>query len=389
MQLKPTSSQKASRQKGRKQALHSFQDMLKELKAGKLLPPPGVTLSRLKREVVALVKSTKEIQDDDVLLHSKIDSLLQQRLQDNNLDGLLTLQAYWQRGDTSSAAVDESERVAASVLADGRISFKKEQQTDVPRDDDSDVESGMVEAEGPPGTSGERGESWDDDAAEAMQHASEELEKKSAAMREKRKKQGKSGNMDIINMDLQHGTIQLQVQGGDVGGEAPQELMDKIKQMVTTAMQKASSGSDDETSEESAAEESEEATSAGDPEEAASKMTKLLSQNMESIQEALRSSLGDSLGKNSIGGKPEKVKFHMFTMDDNGQVSGDMSKMLESMMQSGENVEVLEDGEAGATTVEATGDISEVLRSMLSSTVRRAAEESEGGSDDDEDVQEL
>merc|ERR1719401_635793 len=77
--------------------LHSFQEMLMDLKASRIPLPPGVTFARLKREVGVLVASTKEIQDDDVLLHNKIESLLQQRIREKGLDGLLSLQVAWRR----------------------------------------------------------------------------------------------------------------------------------------------------------------------------------------------------------------------------------------------------------------------------------------------------
>jgi hypothetical protein len=94
----PTSSSATkSRPAVKPLALHGFQEMLQELKAGTLEAPRGVGMARLKKEVVQLVASTKEIQDEDVLRHSKIESLLQQRLQEKRLDALLALQAVWRR----------------------------------------------------------------------------------------------------------------------------------------------------------------------------------------------------------------------------------------------------------------------------------------------------
>ena len=49
----------------------SVQEMLKDLKAGALQVPRGVSLSRVKKEVVVLVASTKKIQDEDVLRQYK------------------------------------------------------------------------------------------------------------------------------------------------------------------------------------------------------------------------------------------------------------------------------------------------------------------------------
>ena len=131
--------------------------MLQDLKAGRIVPPPGVTFARLKQEVRELVASTKEIQDDDVLLHSKIESLLQQRLREKGLDGLRTLQAAWRRGlqgqQGGGSAAAGAEPHKPSVR--GR--------------------PGGGEAPGRP--TEQDSEPWADDAAEAMALASAALER--------------------------------------------------------------------------------------------------------------------------------------------------------------------------------------------------------------------
>lgn len=86
--------------------LYSFQSMLRGLKANLLRLPLGISAGRLKKEVAALVASTSTIEDEDVLVHSKIESLLQQRLHEHCLDGLLVLQARWKELVDSSGDVD-------------------------------------------------------------------------------------------------------------------------------------------------------------------------------------------------------------------------------------------------------------------------------------------
>jgi len=101
------------------QGLGSFQEMLRELKAGLLDLPRGVSLARLKKEVVTLVAAAKEIQDEDVLRHSKIESLLQQRLQEKRLDGLMALQALWrQRGPVAQSSADDDMTRSADQAAE-------------------------------------------------------------------------------------------------------------------------------------------------------------------------------------------------------------------------------------------------------------------------------
>lgn len=132
-----------------KRELASFQEMLQGLKSRTLPLPPGITLQQLKRDVGVLVASTKELQDDDVLLHTKIESLLQKRLREKRLDALIALQAAWRR---KHKAPDEGE-VGDDVVAPDVTEAKEAEPA------------------------------WAAVAAEAMERASAELEKKGAKVR--------------------------------------------------------------------------------------------------------------------------------------------------------------------------------------------------------------
>jgi len=115
-------------------ALRSFRDMLKGLQDGTIQPPHGVRLAQLKKEVRSLIASTKEVQDDDVLVHSKIESLLQVRMREKNLDALLALQAEWQRNSQSR---DES---LVAEPADGNEQTAKRETP--PATDDKEGDKG-------------------------------------------------------------------------------------------------------------------------------------------------------------------------------------------------------------------------------------------------------
>jgi len=213
--------------------LRSFQEMLQGLKAARIPPPPGVTFAQLKKEVKVLVASTNEIQDNDVLLHSKIESLLQQRLREKGLDGLVALQAAWQRlskdavtsatnagkakDDTSKA--EETERVAAGDLQEPRSG------SDSVGPDDHTVASAApaVRPSAPP-----QGEQWTDVAVQAVEQASAELERKAAEVREKTKKAGGLA----FQMDLQGGTIELRL-AENTGGSL-KELMSQFSKIRET-----------------------------------------------------------------------------------------------------------------------------------------------------------
>merc|ERR1719277_15865 len=94
-------------QEAKKVTLKSFQDMFAALKTGRALPPPGVSYQQLKREVSVLVEAAQELQANDVLMHSRIESLLQKRIRDRGLDGLLALQARWWPEALGGAAGDD------------------------------------------------------------------------------------------------------------------------------------------------------------------------------------------------------------------------------------------------------------------------------------------
>jgi len=206
--------------------LRSFQEMLQGLKARTISPPPGVSFARLKREVKVLVASTKEIQDDDVLLHGKIESLLQTRLREKSLDGLLALQAAWRlraKSDVDSPAAEPEATSAAETSAKaGGVRMADATETGEKR--------------------------WTDDAAEAMDHASEALERKAAEVREKTKKQ-KAGAMEF-QMDLEKGTIELhlgnglnslkEVAGDEAISEAVQQAMAQNLQALHSQLSGAS-----------------------------------------------------------------------------------------------------------------------------------------------------
>jgi len=95
------------------------------------------------------VASTKELQDDDVLLHTKIESLLQKRLREKRLDALIALQAAWRR---KHKAPDEGE-VGDDVVAPDVTEAKEAEPA------------------------------WAAVAAEAIERASAEMEKKGAKVR--------------------------------------------------------------------------------------------------------------------------------------------------------------------------------------------------------------
>jgi len=160
-----------------KRELASFQEMLQGLKSRTLEIPPGITLQQLKREVGVLVASTKELQDDDVLLHTKIESLLQKRLREKRLDALIALQAAWRR---NHKAPDEGEVGDDAAASD--VSEAKEAQP-----------------------------AWAAVAAEAVERATAEMEKKGAKVRAKMK--------DMQSFDLQldgEGKVQVHIAKVDV-----------------------------------------------------------------------------------------------------------------------------------------------------------------------------
>eukprot|EP00929_Paragymnodinium_shiwhaense_P011640 TRINITY_DN11765_c0_g1_i2.p1 TRINITY_DN11765_c0_g1~~TRINITY_DN11765_c0_g1_i2.p1 ORF type:complete len:1069 (+),score=372.32 TRINITY_DN11765_c0_g1_i2:112-3318(+) len=175
----PSSSKPAGLSAAAKAALGSFQSMLRGVKANLLRPPPGVTFARIKKELAVLVKSTNEIHDEDVLLHSKLESLLQQRLRERSLDALIVLQAEWQtllqNGATpgSNPALEKflanEARAKGSAKPSGRAaaaatpkpSAKQEEEE---ADTDDSTTTGAEDAE--PQEEGEEGEE-DDGASES------------------------------------------------------------------------------------------------------------------------------------------------------------------------------------------------------------------------------
>jgi len=178
-----------------KRELASFQEMLQGLKSRTLPLPPGVTLQQLKREVGVLVASTKELQDDDVLLHTKIESLLQKRLREKRLDALIALQAAWRR------------KYKAIAHDEGEVG-------------DDTVASDVTEAT-------EAGPDWAAGAADAVERASAEIEKKGTEMRAKLK------GLDTQSFDLQmdgEGKVQVHIAKVDMSSMA-----DLVNQVVAAA----------------------------------------------------------------------------------------------------------------------------------------------------------
>lgn len=169
-----------------------FLEMLQALKSGSIKSPAGVPLSQLKKEMAVLVASTKEIQDDDVLMHSKIDSLLQQRVRERSLDGLLALQAEWGRRDMQGSPLQNPDQAEVDTSGD---------ESGTPS---ATITTTIAAASVP-------SDLWGEDVAEAMHQASADLEKKSIEAREKRKKD----STIEFQMESGEGTIEVRVVGGE------------------------------------------------------------------------------------------------------------------------------------------------------------------------------
>lgn len=207
-----------------KKTLRSFQDMLGDLKNGRIPPPSGVSYNQLKKEVGVLVKAAQELQADDVLVHSRIESLLQKRIRDKNLDGLLALQASWQQASPEAAIANDAND-AADTAGGGEVDQAASEEAAAAGDAADDGSEG----EGAQADPADQDE-WAEGAVEAMQKASAQLERKSAEAREKRKKQ-KVGGLDF-QLDLEGGTIELKL--GDES--ALEDLASKLTKALLTGV---------------------------------------------------------------------------------------------------------------------------------------------------------
>lgn len=193
--------------------LADFQEMLRELKSRRFQPPPGVPLTQLRREVGIFVKATKELEDTDVLQHSKVDSVIQQRLRAKSLDGLLALQASWrrelyrrQRSDFEEHLVDaESEQAAidALELQGGMDEEVLEPEAMTTADELEDGEDVM---DPPDADAEEEPETWEEEASQALRAFAQRLAQRRSSARQA----GKGGDGQV-EMDLDAGSIRLHV----------------------------------------------------------------------------------------------------------------------------------------------------------------------------------
>eukprot|EP00928_Gymnodinium_smaydae_P096519 TRINITY_DN8545_c0_g1_i1.p1 TRINITY_DN8545_c0_g1~~TRINITY_DN8545_c0_g1_i1.p1 ORF type:complete len:779 (-),score=135.50 TRINITY_DN8545_c0_g1_i1:433-2613(-) len=153
----------------------AFPEMLKALKSGLIPPLAGVTFSRLKKEVGVLVESTKEINYLDVLQHSKIESLLDQRLREKNLDGLRALQEAWREYKEHSGGDDHREgvRTAPSSSEADALDSPGSGRSEHLASDAAQSDPNAVQ--------------WADAATDAMKRASAKLEELAAEHRQKAK----------------------------------------------------------------------------------------------------------------------------------------------------------------------------------------------------------
>jgi len=343
--------------------LASFQEMLQGLKAARIPLPPGVTTAQLKREVAALVASTREIQDDDVLLHGRIESLLQQRLREKGLDALLALQAAWRR-----RGGDGSESAPAAAADGGELSGEAPPSDAAAGHSRSGEVSGEDSEAAAVGEGGTGQEQWEDAAADAMERASAALEQKSAEVREKRQ------NLQRImpkagwefEMDLQGGTVQLRMPtgsgnaprgssggGAQEGGEGtPQEAVDR---MLEAAMAAASGGSDEDGAQ----------TQGGLSQELQQAVQNLLQKQnvLEKLREEVQELKRGSISTEGGDGNNAKMQVRLIQLDDTNNIEAageQMQQVLQAMMAM--------QGAAGGDSSEVSqGDITEAFRTALAS----------------------
>mmetsp|Transcript_176793 Transcript_176793/g.567051 ORF Transcript_176793/g.567051 Transcript_176793/m.567051 type:complete len:698 (+) Transcript_176793:2261-4354(+) len=212
--------------------LQSFQEILKDLRDGRIGPPPGVSVAQLRKEVEVLVKATQELQDDDVLLYGKIEALLRQKLREKALDGLIALQASWQ-----SSSRSREQQVPSSVPP----AWGPAENATQPGSQEAAAEGSASEpAEGAQ-------QPWTDVANEAMDRAAKALEQRSSEAKDKGQQQKKPA-VQVMQMDLERGTMQFsfsnkmgsledlasQISGGGSQQGRLQDIAAQVKEALST-----------------------------------------------------------------------------------------------------------------------------------------------------------
>eukprot|EP00927_Polykrikos_kofoidii_P060878 TRINITY_DN55782_c0_g1_i1.p1 TRINITY_DN55782_c0_g1~~TRINITY_DN55782_c0_g1_i1.p1 ORF type:complete len:736 (+),score=96.46 TRINITY_DN55782_c0_g1_i1:330-2210(+) len=188
--------------------LKNFQTMLRDLKAKTFIPPQGITQERIKRELAAMVSSTNVMKDEEVLVHSQVESLLHQRLWSNSLDGLIVLHALWQdtvgKGGVSGADVSVSDRnpkvIATGVPLGQEL---REGNSDDSHADTVRVERSQIEGHTPP-------DEGVDAALSAMTRTSSSLKENELDTHERRDQEKAQGNFEL-QMDFDKATLDVKV----------------------------------------------------------------------------------------------------------------------------------------------------------------------------------
>jgi len=349
---------------------------------------PGVTCARLKKEVVRLDEATKEdVQNGKNEASKKTDVLIQQRLRDQCLDGLLALQVVW-RMRTNSSLVEDKLETGSDVPAPAPQPMPKPKpkpgrKPSPPPTTDAASHESTAATSGESGKSrkkasrfvdvflhrrrhkhrtlaqsdGEDDEEWADKLAKSLQATSATLEKRSEEIREQQKALGKGNGNMAINMNLDKGTIEFKVLDGasalqdlaksfgkdnpdDTDGSASdsfsevagtqEEMVRKMAQMVSHAFASAQGDAS-----ESSGESGESTFDTAGLEEKMKEMTNMLHEN---IQDAFKSHFAKKQGEDDdeeddgTKKKPDtKIQMHVIKMDENG-ANGGLAEMLRSMM---------------------------------------------------------
>lgn len=332
-----------------------FLEMLQSLKNGSIKAPAGVTLTQLKKEMAVLVASTKEIQDDDVLLHSKIDSLLQQRVREKGLDGLLALQAEWGRRDTQDVQRDTDR---ADVHANDAWSATPS----------ATVTTTLPAASTP-------SELWGDDIAEAMQLASADLEKKSIEAREKRKKD----NTIEFQMESGEGTIEVRVVGGE-----------KLSQRSTRSL-----GSIEVTDDEDSEDGGPKATLEDQLENLLGPLRSTLEKHVEQMLETAtrtrseeNSDEDDSDEDSGSASRDVKIEVQVLNMDEDGGFnSEELAQMMQSMLQGdGSGVDMEDMMQSMFQTDESESGVFTGAMEAIMQALQQQGQAGGNDADDDSDV---
>lgn len=379
--------------------LQSFQEILKDLRDGRIGPPPGVSVAQLRKEVEVLVKATQELQDDDVLLYGKIEALLRQKLREKALDGLIALQASWQ--SSSSSREHQAPSSVPPAVGPAETATQPGSQEGAAGGSASEPAEGAQQP-------------WTDAATEAMDRAAKALEQRSSEAKDKGQ-QHKKPAVQVMQMDLERGTMQFsfsnkiwsledlasQISGGGSQQGRLQDLAAQVKEALSNLgadgglgsadvkeLQEAFKGALRGRAKSEGAEEGEDDGANGAAEEGGeaqvlSKFLKQFGKMKEALEEQMQD--GDAQGQDGDG-QPKMFFIPLEGLEgvDGGAQGNMLQNLLQGMQGQGMNLQDL-------------GDAQDPLAALLAAMTGKAGlgdaggagDASTGDEDDSEDTLEL